>query len=152
MILNSGRILLQFWQIILYELRQTKVLIQLVVCTFWVKSTGIVEFVVELCCVIIKVCYIRNNLHQSIAKAGTNRIMSQRQSKQTKWHVCPVSALSNQSSLSSGKRFGSLTSYKGHSEDYQTGQIPGWSESSLDAQVIMLLLSCSGCNFNIYIL
>ena len=72
-----------------------------------------------------------------------------------KWHVRPAktrislaSALPDQSSLSTWKGFGSLAIHTAHREDWSDwADGPGWSESSLCEQVILLVLSCRGPTF-----
>ena len=51
----------------------------------------------------------------------------------------------NQSSLSASRNLGSLITHWVHSKDSdQTGWMPSWSESSLDAQLILLVWSLYG--------
>ena len=58
--------------------------------------------------------------------------------------ACP-STQSDQSSLSEWRKLGSLATRWGHSEDSdQTGRMQGWSESSLGAHAILLVLSWVG--------
>ena len=56
-----------------------------------------------------------------------------------------ISAQSDQSSLSTSRNLGSLATYWAHRKDSdQSGWMPSWSESSLDAQVILLVWSLCG--------
>ena len=66
--------------------------------------------------------------------------------KPTKWSVRPaktqislgIRPVWSESSLSAGRKLGSLATHWAHS--------PGWSESWLGAQVILLVLSCGSSN------
>ena len=72
--------------------------------------------------------------------------------KPTKWPVrsantqisLGIRPVWSKSSLSAWRNIGSLTSYWVHSEDWSDCRMPGWSESSLGAHLILLVLSCDG--------
>ena len=76
--------------------------------------------------------------------------------KLTKWHVREKTQISlgirpvwSESSLSAWRKLGSLVTHEAHSEDSDQSS---WSESSLGAQSILLILTCCGsksmCMFN----
>ena len=77
--------------------------------------------------------------------------LSRRMSKPTKWRVRPAKSqislgirpVWSESSLSVWRNIGPLTTYWAHSEDSdQTGRMPwGWSQYSLGANIILLVLS-----------
>ena len=98
------------------------------------------------------------NLHEILLKISQTLIsehkfaqyMSHHMSKTRRSYGCPVKTQISldihpdwsQSSLSAWGNYGSLASRKAHSEHSdQTGGCPDWSESSLGAQVILLVLS-----------
>ena len=73
----------------------------------------------------------------------------------TKWHVRPaktqislgICPVWSESSLSAWRKLGSLVTHWAQSEDSdQTGGKPSWSESSLGAHAILLVLSWGGSN------
>ena len=76
--------------------------------------------------------------------------MSRLMRKSTKWHVRPGKTQISQcirpvwsgSLLSAWRKLGSLATHWVHYEDW----FPGWSESLLGPQVILLVLSCCGSN------
>ena len=73
----------------------------------------------------------------------TNKMTCAQQRLGSAW----ASAQSDHSLLSAWRNIGSLTTYWAHSDDSdQIGQCPDWSESSLDAHIVLLVLSCSSSN------
>ena len=70
--------------------------------------------------------------------------MSQHMTKPTKWPVHPATT-QDQSSLSVWIKLGSLATHPLNAMKtlIRLGGCPGWSESSLGAQVILLVLSCT---------
>ena len=67
-------------------------------------------------------------------------IFSKSMTKPTKWPVCPVWS---ESSLSAWRRVGSFSSYPWNAQRRPWSDwCPGWSETLLGAQIILLVLSC----------
>ena len=80
--------------------------------------------------------------------------MSRLMTKPTKWHVRPaktqisldIRPVWSESLLSAWRKLGPLATHWAHSEDSDqtVGECPGWSESSLGAHDILLVLSLGG--------
>ena len=77
--------------------------------------------------------------------------LSHHLTKPTRWSVCPAKTLISysictiwsESLLSTWRKLGSLVTRWAHSKTViRLGGCPSWSESSLGAQVILLVLSC----------
>ena len=89
-------------------------------------------------------------------KARANWEMSHSMTKPTKWHVCPVKTQTSLGICPVWSVFAIcmkkhwVLSYPKSEQGklIRLGRCPGWSESSLGTQVILLVLSCAGSNHN----
>ena len=92
-----------------------------------------------------------------VVKTTKSHQMSHLMTKPTKLPVRPaktqisldIRPVWSESSLSVWRHMGSSATHWAHSEDSdQIGRMPGWSEFSLGAQIILLVLSWGGSNKN----